>query len=342
MHCSGFGIFRQNVGIVKVLTDDSEQEDDLQRRTPRRVRFGGEVVKMRTPDSDSNGTGDEKENGKVKRSTKSAQNIRSFIPVRVSTNRKIRSEPNSPQRIKKHAVYISTPDLSRTKHIFGPKVEGVSKIPRKSKAVFHSTIKITIDSNPKQSVTYKPEHNNQKSEKQNSKSACNKQHLLDPPTSHQGIEILHNLTQSPQRRQVKKENGPIEERKTESNNDKPEISPESKKDESLLPPHEKTDKKNDHAKADPFSNDRKRNFDSFQVCDVNFGKERNASFIPVNKSFVLSSGGSEQNETYENNKMQLITDIMKELQRQVSFCVFTLRCELRRYENCAVRVSIFR
>lgn len=42
-----------NKSLVKVLTDSEHEEYDAMRRTPRRVRFGGEVVKMRTPDSDN-------------------------------------------------------------------------------------------------------------------------------------------------------------------------------------------------------------------------------------------------------------------------------------------------
>lgn len=47
-------------GVVRVLTDSelddmqgNENDLDYGRRTPRRVRFGGEIVKMRTPDSDT-------------------------------------------------------------------------------------------------------------------------------------------------------------------------------------------------------------------------------------------------------------------------------------------------
>lgn len=57
----------EHSGIVRVLTDSELEEmnhltvaaassfsdDDFVRRTPRRVTFGGEIVKMRTPDSDS-------------------------------------------------------------------------------------------------------------------------------------------------------------------------------------------------------------------------------------------------------------------------------------------------
>lgn len=229
---------------MKILSDESEQDDDIHRRTPRRVRFGGEIVKMRTPDSDSSTT-----NEKETRPTKSAHNTRSLIPIPVTTKKKSHSEPNSPQKVKKPHLRSSAPDLRE--NVFGPKViGGVSKIPKRKKSgVFKSTIKITIDTN---------EGKTKKSDK----------HLLNPATTtHQGIEILYNLTQSPQRNKETKER----------------------------------------------ENEEKTNFDSFQVCDVNFGnerKERNASFVRVDNS------DSETNSTSPTNP---IDDIMKELQRQVSF-----------------------
>lgn len=285
-----FLLFRHNSGIVRVLTDDSEQDDDIHRRTPRRVRFGGEIVKMRTPDSDSNTTGDEKESTKNKRYTKSAHNVRSFIPVRISNNRKSHSEPNSPQRRKKYNFYVSTPDLSKSGHVFGPKVGGVSKIPRRSnKPLIKSTIKITIDSSPQEVQETTPTKTKmEKSDKPNLS--------LNTPTTHQGIEILYNLTQSPQRNCTKKdEETKTDFETTESNADfvnKVDSEPE------LLESRVET--------TEP-----RTNFNSFQVCDVNFGsdsKERNASFVRVDNS-----------DDSENDKTNPIEDIMKELQRQVRF-----------------------
>lgn len=236
----------------------------MQRRTPRRVRFGGEVVKMRTPDSDSNGE------EKNERQTKSA---RSFIPVRVSHKRTTQSEPNSPRKnTKNYKVFVSTPDLrTGSGHVFGPKVIG-SRIPRMSnKPVFQSTIKITIDGSAKE----------EKAPVKTKTDKDNKQNLLSPPAAHQGIEILYNLTQSPQRHKQNDENKTevIEERKIEN------------------------------------TQESKTNFNSFQVCDVDFGadaKERNASFVRVD------------NCDSENHQTNPIDDIMKELQRQVSF-LYTIR-----------------
>lgn len=52
--------------IIKVLNDDSEtegyEESRTSPRTPRKVRFGGESVKLRTPESDSSHQAEEEEN----------------------------------------------------------------------------------------------------------------------------------------------------------------------------------------------------------------------------------------------------------------------------------------
>lgn len=44
---------KYNKSVVKVFTDSEIDEYEDVRRTPRRVRFGGEIVKMRTPDSET-------------------------------------------------------------------------------------------------------------------------------------------------------------------------------------------------------------------------------------------------------------------------------------------------
>lgn len=308
-------LFRRNSGIVRVLTDDSEQDDDAHRRTPRRVRFGGEVVKMRTPDSDSNTTGDEKEPTKNKRHTKSAHNVRSFIPVRISSNRKSHSEPSSPQRKKKYNFYLSTPDLSKSGHVFGPKVVGASRIPRRSnKPLIKSTIKITIDNSPKETRQEKsatkitidnspenvqekpttkitidngPEDAQEKPPTKMKVEKSDKQNLsVNTPATHHGIEILYNLTQSPQRNSAKKTDETTENLET-------------------------AELKTNKADFKIESTEPKTNFNSFQICDVNFGgesKERNASFVRVDNS-----------DDSENDKANPIEDIMKELQRQVRF-----------------------
>lgn len=146
------------MGLLRILTDDSE--DEL-RRTPRRVRFGGEVVKMRTPDSDSNHPSDMENDVTMvvkpwddksdqasiqircsevtsKRSPASQKQLRSGIPVpRLEKTKSIRSEPTSP--VKQTDVSLdlkkgqsrSSPNLSV--HRLGDDlVGGASRIPRRS------------------------------------------------------------------------------------------------------------------------------------------------------------------------------------------------------------------
>lgn len=255
-----------------MLTDDSEQDDEVHRKTPRRVRFGGEIVKMRTPDSDSNGTGDEKEC--AKRHTKSAQGQRSKIPIRV---RKSASEPSSPQRAHKTTkLYKSTPNLISIKHTKG------SKIPRKN-TVIHSTIKITIDNTPKK------EKSPERKEKAQTKIPP-KQNLLSPTQAHQGIEILYNLTQSPQR--------------TKSN---PKVNDLNRQEP----------KKEDEGEGTKTAeqSDPKRTFDSFQVCEESFEvltEDRRASFVPIESSTDASISDSKEDKVAEYKRT------MKDLQRQVS------------------------
>lgn len=66
--------------VMRMNIDDSEMEDnelnynsdsEVSKRTPRRVRFGGEIVKMRTPDSDTVDQSDVDNNNSLKKSATS-------------------------------------------------------------------------------------------------------------------------------------------------------------------------------------------------------------------------------------------------------------------------------
>lgn len=105
-----------------------ENDDDVDffeesRRTPRKVRFGGEQVKMRTPESDSSNQDEDRHTLKI--TVTDALSIRtkkSLIPVRIT------SLPTTPRKqlpfnVKKR-LHKSTPNLNQT----GFK----SKIPLKS------------------------------------------------------------------------------------------------------------------------------------------------------------------------------------------------------------------
>lgn len=76
-------------GVIKVLNDDSEsdyyEEARKSPRTPRKVRFGGESFKLRTPESDSSfqAEDDDNERSEIKITVTDAISIRtrkSLIP----------------------------------------------------------------------------------------------------------------------------------------------------------------------------------------------------------------------------------------------------------------------
>lgn len=137
------------MGIVKVLPDESE-EDYEPRRTPRRVRFGGEIVKLRTPDSDSNQPSDFDNDSTITitprednddkpiieihyTDTKTNRSLtlpKSNIPVLNSKRTKtVRSEPNSPLREPKIQKDLSnsSPNLSKSQIL---DKASLSRIPR--------------------------------------------------------------------------------------------------------------------------------------------------------------------------------------------------------------------
>lgn len=79
--------FFSNQGVIKVLNDDSEsdfyEEARKSPRTPRKVRFGGESFKSRTPESDSSCQADDNEGSTLKITVTDAISIRtrkSLIP----------------------------------------------------------------------------------------------------------------------------------------------------------------------------------------------------------------------------------------------------------------------
>lgn len=188
--------------VVKVLSD-SENEDafELRRRTPRRVRFGGEVVKLRTPDSDSNQpsdtdndititttpTGDS--NNPVieikfitndRKDGKRSHQSRSLIPVPVTPvtqKPKARSLPTSPSRkmeirTKSKLLYQSHPNLTRA-HFF------IDKQNKNQRQKTTRPEKLKIDGAKKQTNYV--------------------DNATSPMLVHREIELFHNLTRSPTR-----------------------------------------------------------------------------------------------------------------------------------------------
>lgn len=98
------------MGVIKVLEDDSDPEFyEAARRTPRKVRFGGESVKMRTPESDSN----HEDSGSTIRITVtdavSIKTRRSLIPIRITS---LPSTPKKESPLVKRRLHKSTPELN--------------------------------------------------------------------------------------------------------------------------------------------------------------------------------------------------------------------------------------
>lgn len=184
--------------VVKVFSDsDNEEIFELRRRTPRRVRFGGEIVKLRTPDSDSNHPSDLDNDITITTTSNNDSNnpvieikfitderkkyyrSRSLIPVPIypmGHKPKARSLPTSPNRkvdlnSKSRLLYQSHPNLTRA-HFF-------SNQKQSTKSKMNTNLKIQIP-----------------------KKLQNRQEnptVLSPVMPHREIELLHNLTRSPTR-----------------------------------------------------------------------------------------------------------------------------------------------
>lgn len=138
-------IVHRNLKTFKVLSDSEQEDYELLRRTPRRVRFGGEIVKLRTPDSDSNQPSDDNDASIViKPGTKSESLIeiryvdsngtricsktrKSLIPIR--SKQDTQSAPSSPKKMMLHInrnKSKSSPNLTKINNY-----AKVSRIPRR-------------------------------------------------------------------------------------------------------------------------------------------------------------------------------------------------------------------
>lgn len=334
---------------MKVLTDDSEQDDsELLRRTPRRVRFGGEIVKLRTPDSDSIVTNDESDTATGSHSAdekKTKRKVRSLIPV--PEKRRIVSEPNSPTRSagkrKTKLFFRSTPNISRTTHVFGPKVTNISRIPRRSDGVFQSTVRITINETvfdvskepiktTETTSTEKKEQSKSKMElpkedKSNATASNHSEGQLAASSNHSGIEILHNLMRSPDTQKSNSDETPAKE---DSMLITERYLPTA--DESLLSQSAPKPQNVRNVKTTDYINkigsleqtELKGTYNSFQVCTGDVEKEfrdRNASFIPVSDTSNTFPLNNSTNESFKESKgaMGLLQkDIVEDLHCKVS------------------------
>lgn len=161
------GSVYEHSGVVRVLTDSELEEVnnnliDTVPRTPKRVTFGGEEVKMRTPDSDSILQSDNDD-----------------------LNRMAHQLFELPQKIDIGA------DSSR--HL--QKKSKIEKMERPQTASSASIISSNLPDNQSRSTRYKsaspikgrPSYGQSSSENMS----------LSPRATHKGIEVLHNLQRSP-------------------------------------------------------------------------------------------------------------------------------------------------
>lgn len=73
------------MGFVRIVSDNSGSDSyENARRTPKKVHFGGEIIKMRTPESDSNNEADESIHITVTDAI-SIKTNRSLIPIRITS-----------------------------------------------------------------------------------------------------------------------------------------------------------------------------------------------------------------------------------------------------------------
>lgn len=326
--------FRHGTGLVKVLTDESEQDEyELHRRTPRRVRFGGEIVKMRTPDSDGNLTNEEcdADNRPTASADKaSKRNSRSLIPIPVRSS----SLPNSPSRSAKTKVqYCSSPNLSCKQHIFGPKVN-TSRIPRR-RGTFQSTIKITINeavvdtSEDMKNSEKKPEENSTSSRKSRSPIRSKRGKLteetktqspsqLNPIPVHNEIEILHNLTRSPDRQKSQTRGETLQQTSStvelNTNLLKQDTHLENTQ-QMKLTEKAKTERLQREINVD--QNAFRETYSSFKVCSPDLNKQ--PGDVRTSLPAIPPGAKNSKNDKKENTHIVLNNEIIQDLQCKVSY-----------------------
>ncbi|XP_017779920.1 PREDICTED: uncharacterized protein LOC108565142 [Nicrophorus vespilloides] len=187
-------IDEDNCATFQVLPDDEEPV----RRTPRRVRFGGEIVKLRTPDSDSNLQSDSeviRSDGdstvQIEYIEKEIKTTKSLIPVPI---KQTRSAPSSPARtnLKKSKVFRSSPNIQ------SPKVYTRSRIPIKQGRTVETQIQIRIHENPKKKCESESLRRRNLEKMGAVRTRRNsREDEFSPTPIHHEIQVLHNLTRSP-------------------------------------------------------------------------------------------------------------------------------------------------
>ncbi|CAH1184100.1 unnamed protein product [Phyllotreta striolata] len=169
-------------GVLKILRDDSESDfEEVARRTPRKVRFGGESVKLRTPESDSSNQSDAKSTLRITVSDAlSITTRKSLIPIR------IKSLPTTPLRssnnIVKNRLHRSAPNLNRSFH--------KTKLPLKRDSNLIEKFKINEGKDTLMDNLVVPKLNSRR-------NSVTLEPKTSPSSPHKEIEVFHNLTRSP-------------------------------------------------------------------------------------------------------------------------------------------------
>lgn len=165
------GSVYEHSGVVRVLTDSELEEvnNNLMEnipRTPKRVTFGGEEVKMRTPDSDSVLQSDNDDLNRMARQL--------FEPP---PKFDIGSDSSSQQQPQQSVKKTERPKTA-------------------SSSISHTANNSTIDHQPSKVARYTKSASPIR-RRQSYSSTGSENMSLSPRATHKGIEVLHNLQRSP-------------------------------------------------------------------------------------------------------------------------------------------------
>uniref|UniRef100_A0A1B0GH07 TOG domain-containing protein n=2 Tax=Lutzomyia longipalpis TaxID=7200 RepID=A0A1B0GH07_LUTLO len=166
-----------------IVVDDFESEA---RRTPRRVHFGGEVVKMRTPDSDNvtQSDGDDQIRPIVMTIATPPSSGRSTPQSFKSTNSNVSSTTSN-------HLSINIPNDNTKPTLQRPRTATIMKIDSPT----YQTFPLDKDFSPdrlNRSMRHKSASPRHQARRFSSASD-----LLSPRTEHRAIEVMHNLQRSP-------------------------------------------------------------------------------------------------------------------------------------------------
>ncbi|XP_065357007.1 uncharacterized protein LOC135951310 [Calliphora vicina] len=201
--------------LVKLLSDSDDMEEEKPKqeyyttiitpstpsRTPKRVTFGGEVVKMRTPDSDANSTTNNNHQQQQK-----SQNLQQLFQNQSNNNDAVsghdsddnqptfilQSPPTTVDSSKTSVLTLDIPN-DNTKPLTRPKSDATLK-PSGSTSKTPSPAVSSQTTSPK-SPGKSPKDSPKSPFKRLSISPVD--NIISPRTAHKEIEVLHNLQRDP-------------------------------------------------------------------------------------------------------------------------------------------------